>query len=476
MSQTCPTCNNPVDPLRARSVGVRDGKVVAYCSAECARAAESRPTIVPAALATAAAKASDALVAPALAAKPAAKPSEPAPSVPSAAAPAKPASTPAPGATPAPAPAKVPAQAPAPVVAPASAPASAPAKLGAAAAPPAPVEVVDEVAAAPRGRRGLLIGALVVVGGAGAFLAYRFLLAPPSPATPSPGSGEVMPDKAAPPTPVVAPAPPPAPPPTADAAVASARATLVKNLGSESPRVQRLAAAALARTGDPQAIALLGAALGKETSDVSRLDLAYALARAGDKKGLDALVAGLGSARRDVRAQAGRQLALLGDARAVPVLGSYLDVSQLRLGAAEQLAFLADPAAIKALELVRADPKSTPDEKARATIALGIAGRADVAPELRALLGDARFNAFAASALAQLKDPAARPVLIEQLAVPSLRVEAARSLRRLEPAFPAGPHLPALLAALASNKDTEQVQVAEAILLLAGPLAWSERW
>ena len=43
---TCPTCGKVVDPLRARSVGVRDGKVVAYCSAPCAAAAESRPVSV----------------------------------------------------------------------------------------------------------------------------------------------------------------------------------------------------------------------------------------------------------------------------------------------------------------------------------------------------------------------------------------------------------------------------------------------
>src|SRR6185295_11807802 len=159
----------------------------------------------------------------------------------------------------------------------------------------------------------------------------------------------------------------------------------------ESPRVQRVAAAALARTGDTEAIAYLTGALAKETSDVSRLDLAYALARVGDH-------------------------------RAVPVLASYLEVSQLRLGAAEQLAYLADPAAIKALDQVRADPKSSADEKARATIALGIAGRSDVIPDLQALLKDARFNAFAASALAQIKDPSGKAVLVEQLAVPSLRV------------------------------------------------------
>jgi hypothetical protein len=43
----CPACGRPVDPLRARAVGVRDGKVVGYCSAECARSMESKPTAIP---------------------------------------------------------------------------------------------------------------------------------------------------------------------------------------------------------------------------------------------------------------------------------------------------------------------------------------------------------------------------------------------------------------------------------------------
>jgi hypothetical protein len=35
--------------------------------------------------------------------------------------------------------------------------------------------------------------------------------------------------------------------------------------------------------------------------------------------------------------------------------------------------------------------------------------------------------------------------------------------------------LPRLLAALTSAKDTEQVEAAHAILLLAGPLTWTQR-
>ena len=43
----CPVCGKPVDPLRAPAVGVRDGKVVAYCSREHALEAETKPTAVP---------------------------------------------------------------------------------------------------------------------------------------------------------------------------------------------------------------------------------------------------------------------------------------------------------------------------------------------------------------------------------------------------------------------------------------------
>lgn len=48
---TCPVCSKPVDPIRARFVAVRDGKVVPYCSPECRDSQSSKPTKQPAALA-----------------------------------------------------------------------------------------------------------------------------------------------------------------------------------------------------------------------------------------------------------------------------------------------------------------------------------------------------------------------------------------------------------------------------------------
>lgn len=432
MNTSCPSCTKPVDPLRSRHVKVRDGKVVAYCSAVCVQAGETKPTAIP---------------------RPQVTTFDSGPVI--------------------------------EVVTPREDDGEdLDSKVGVNLAAMHALDRTRERAPTPlpiaaRSKTPLLLVLVVVVGGAGALLAYKYLFANRSDSAATQGSGAGSTEPVAPvPQPVVSPALPP--PPTAVEAVAKARTVLATNLESQSPRVQRVAAAALSRTGEPKAIELLASSLTKETSDIIKLDLAYALARAGDKRGRTALVAGLGSARRDIKAAAGRSLALLGDARAAQGLAPYLGVTQLRLGAAEALAYLADPSAVAVLDQLRGgaeatDAKTSPDDRARATIALGFAGRTDVIPDLHKLLDDPRFNAFAAHALAKLHDPAAKPILVEHLAIPSLRVDAARSLRVLEPTLDATPHLGALLGALGSLKDTEQVQVAEAILLLAGEASWSER-
>ena len=66
-------------------------------------------------------------------------------------------------------------------------------------------------------------------------------------------------------------------------------------------------------------------------------------------------------------------------------------------------------------------------------------------------------------------------MLIKQLGIAALRVQSARALRRLAPDANVTELLAPLLAALDAQRDTEQVQIAEAILLLAGPPNWSER-
>ncbi len=420
--QTCPTCGKVVDALRARSVRVRDGKVVAYCSNDCAAAAETRPT----------------------------------PTV----------------AAPQAIPRSIEQLDSGPVI-----------EIIREASTPALAERVragpsaDDSTLSPpptdlrRSRRSLArIAVVVVIVGGGATL-LRTSLRSSTSTTPDARPVVVRADagSAAVPTPDAVPAV------TAADALQRAKDVLAATLASSTPRVQRVAAGALARTRDPRAIEALATALAKEQTDVARLDLAYPLARASDPRGLDALAAGLKSSRRDIKLQAGRLLAQLGDTRSVGVLAPYLEVTQLRLGTAEQLAQLAEPRALAVLRQVLADAKSSPDDRARATIALGRAGIKDVTADLKTLLADARNNAFAAAALAQLGDESARPILLEQLQVPSLRVEAARSLRRLDPTLDPAPHLPALVSALGSAKDTDQVQAAEAVLLLAGDIAWAER-
>jgi HEAT repeat protein len=466
----CPICQKPVDPLRAPAARIRDGKVIPYCSKECAAAAETKPVArldMPAA----------------------AKPAEKAePAIRQTPAKGVPASrrTPVGGiptgtATPDSGPVIEIVHEPASGVVTSAADARSGRVTGSARSETDGAIQIAETGTAddyigfddePRRGRGLLVVlllALVLVGaGAGAYyMGYLDEML-------GRRSGAAVVEKPAP-TPIVVEAPADAKPPEPTiSAVDRARDVLRVQLHSDSPRVQRIAASALARTGDPEAIALLATALGKETSDIAKLDFAYALARAGDKRGTEALVSALGASRRDVRAEAAGKLAVLGDPRAVPALTSFLEISQMRLGAAEQLAYLAEPHGLDALDKVRGDDKASADDKARAAIGLGLAGRKDIVPALHELLDDSRFNTFSAIALATLHDPAAHSLLVKHLEIPSLRVGAARGLRLLDPAVDQSALLPPLVAALASKKDTEQVQVAEAVLLLAGPVKWSE--
>jgi HEAT repeat protein/YHS domain-containing protein len=456
---SCPTCGKPVDPLRAPAVKVTEGKVVPFCSKECAAAADTQPVrmqptkVVRMPSHAEGRKAAEALRTPA-SGVPAARAGadsgpvieilhEPASGVVTSAADAR----------------------------------SGRASTNARAETDGAIQIADtghiddfvSYDAPRRGRLLLVVLLVLLVIGGGAATAYylgyfdQYLHRDSVAAAPkdSPKAEPVIVDAA--------------PPITPDLALDRARVVLQTQMKSDSPRVQRVAASALARTGDKPALDLLAAALAKETSDIAKLEIGYALARGGDRRGTDVLMAGVGAGKRDPRLEAGRRLALLGDKRAINVLESFLKYEQFRLGIAEQLAYFAEPRALKVLDEVRADDKAAPDEKARATIALGHAGRAEVAPALRELLTDDRNNAFAAVALAGLHDEAARPVLIKQLTIPSLRVQAARALRRLSPSADVRELLPPLLAALDSNKDTEQVQIAEAILLLAGPPAWSEK-
>jgi len=414
----CPTCGTDIDPLRAPVARIVGGKITTFCSPACA------------------------------AGKPAAAAPSPA---------AKPA--PAPAATPAP---RLP-----------------------------PAMIVDDVDARDdepqhvpdlkrrRNRRVFWLTAGIIAGGMAVVVIQTV-----SPSTPGPvsaqgeGTGEIAAER---PAPAAEPAPGPAtldvasPAAVRDYAIAELRALVAAAPADRTSRISREAARALSRTGDPAALELLARSLDREPSEIARLEAAYALARGGDARGRDALVKALRSTRRDVRSDAARMLVLLGDQRGAPALENMMEISQHRLSAAEALAPLGDAQALKVLKAVRKDPKASHEDKLRALVALGRAGKADVAAELRAVLGDGEFNVGAAEALARIGDAAAAPVLAEQLAVPSLQVGAALGLRRLDPDLDPTPYLPGLVAAMTSGKDTAKVTAAEAVLVLTGPAEHAER-
>ncbi len=306
---------------------------------------------------------------------------------------------------------------------------------------------------------GLVLAAAAIVGGV-------WWLSRPAAAPPAP-----------PPPPV---APPvvetPPPPPVIVPAEAHTRAVEVlrAHFTVESLRVRRVAAAALGRQADPQAITVLADLLPTEQSEIAKLDIGYGLARAKDPRGLELLLSGLSSSRRDVKGEAARLLAALRDPRAMSTLSSLSNLQQFRLSATEQLARLGNKQAMERLEKLRADPQASEEDRRRATIAIGDAGGAHVAEELRSLLTDQRFNVKAAAALAVLHDESCRTLLLEHLTIPSLRVDAALALRRLDPTLDASTFLYRLMPALESAKDTERVEAAEAILLLTGPAGVAE--
>lgn len=422
MSTSCPTCGKAIDPLRAPVARIAAGRVVSYCSAECAD------------------------------------------QLPRAAAPIS---------------------LPAPATGPVSTTAVAIRTAASAASPGAPAAVdYDHDPDGPRtvhdlrrrrNRRVLWLSVGIVVGG----MAFAVIQAV-SPSSPGPVSAErdhgggqdvrEAIDDATPPPVVVVPDPL-----TPSSVNSRAVAELRTLLTSASTRVAREAARALSRTGDAEALEVLAKALAAETSEIARLEVAYAMARGGDPRGAKVLTGYLKASRRDVKADAGRYLALLGDPRGVPVLEDMLGLSQLRLGASEALSRLGHKGALAALEFVRRSEKSTREDRLRALVALGRAGRADVAEELRGVLGDGQFNVGAAEALARLGDREAAPVLAQQLEVSSLQVGAALGLRRLDAALDSTPYLPVLVAAFDSGKDTAKVTAAEAILVLTGPAKIAER-
>ena len=81
----------------------------------------------------------------------------------------------------------------------------------------------------------------------------------------------------------------------------AAIAQLENDLEEGAPRLQRMAGLALAQLSHKPALTFLRERLTSETSDLSRVDIAYGLALAGEEAGHAYLLSELKSKRRDVR-------------------------------------------------------------------------------------------------------------------------------------------------------------------------------
>jgi HEAT repeat protein len=440
-TRACPSCGQALDPLRAPVARIVGGKVLAYCSAECAAGGAS--VAVPRSyveIETVVADVGGSAQLPAVPARPD-------------------------SAAPIPAPREVDLT-PQPI-----------ATDGAL----APMEL-------PRRSRwrwwlaAALLGALGALGGA---LASGRRAAPAAPreavrAAAQPVVEAPSPGRAAAPPVVEAPSPgraaalgaatlAPAAAPLVAAPVdraallREARATLAASLADPSPRVRLLAATALARSHEPAALSALAAALAEDPSEIRRLEVGQALARAGDARGTEYLVGALKSSRRDVRLEAARALALLGDDRGKDRLREALDAVQLRLGAAENLAALGDAKAVAVLKEALAGKEAEP--RLRAAVALGRAGDASGKDVLIGLVNEGRLEIGAEDALARLGDHAAIPALERALGLGAVRVQAAVDLRRLG----VEPDLAVLDRALAGSDVVGKISAAEALLVLLLP-------
>jgi len=435
VSQSCPTCGKPLDATRAPVARVRGARVVTYCSVACA---DDGGTGLAAGSQTSA---------PAIAAEPAPVVDKPLPAPPP--------------------PEKKEKPAPPEVVARAKRPDEA--RVSSEILAVAPLRA--ETRPSRRGRGLFLVLAMLVLAAGAAFLAFQWPLGGGEPSGPAaPRAVEPAPQEL-PVEPTAAPEPPPAAQPAdRDALYRAAVAELGVLARSTSPRVQRLAAQALARTGDAEALKQLRALLADETSQLGRIQIAYALARSGDQAALAELRTQLGAERRDVRLDAARSLVQLGDDSGRKTLRAMLPLDNYRLGAAGLLARLKDEEGLKALR-TEMGKKSSAENVMRAVVALGRAGQVDVQEQLRTIVNDRRYNVGAADALAALGDSAAVEPLTQQLGLSAMRVQAALWLRRLDQKVDFAP----LQMALESGDDASRVSAAEALLVLCGPARLAER-
>jgi GGDEF domain-containing protein len=460
-SQTCPTCGNALDPMHAPVARIRGGKVVSFCSAECAAAAPAEETRRPRASI------------PALPRQP-----EPAPAVPA----PRGRETPAPRVIEAPAPRAKETAAPRAVETPKQSAADARRARMPVSRDYLAVEAAEPIRRPPPRSRGIVLAICAIVLAAGVALLVTEVLPldgtevleqeAESPVRASAGSTAA---RRAPMTGAGAravgasSAAAESAQPTGDAESrrAAAMSQLRSLMESGSARVRRLAAQALARTGDEAALALLRRMLGEEPSQLGRIRIAYALARAGDKPAREILRGQLAAERRDTRLDAARSLVQLGDDSGRKALRSMLGIASHRVGAAGLLARLGDDEGLKVLRAEASERRASAEARMRAQVALGRAGEDSVKGALREILADRRYNVGAADALAALGDDAATPALTAQLGLSAMRVQAALWLRRMKKQVDQEP----LVAALEGGDEASRVSAAEALLILSGPPA-----
>ena len=255
------------------------------------------------------------------------------------------------------------------------------------------------------------------------------------------------------------------------ALLVEATAQLRSLLDSNSPRIQRIAAMALARASDASALDRLDATLADEPSALGRIEIGYALARAGRESGWEVLRKSLGHPRRDVRLDAAGALIRLGDDGGRRQLRDNLGVFTHQISVAGLLARIGDEKGIALLKKTLDDRHASEENKMRAAVELGSAGDESVRDQLYAIMSDGRFQVGAAAALATIGDQSATEALTQQLGTVSMRVQSALALRRLG----AKVDLEPLQTALDTGNDVGRVSAAEAILILVGPAKLSER-
>lgn len=413
MPPVCPTCNTPLDPAHAPIARVRGARVVTYCSPDCASNAETGEAV-------AAETVAEAL-----------------PRVEAASPPVQPASE------------------------------------EAEESPPAASELDDDEARLVRaGRSGWLSGgrrrrvlwasAAIMVGGMA--VAIIPVISPTASSSVSAADSTVrgVPEdskRAAPPLEVVA----PAPAKLGDKELrAIAIAELEKALAGGSLRDQRLAGIALARLSHSRAGSVLAQLLKTETSDLSRVDIAYGMALGGAEAGRSYLVGQLKSRRRDVRIDAARRLVQLGDDAGRETLVQMLSIRSHRLGASMVLAQLGDERGIAVLRETLGDATSSHENKMRSAVGLGRSGDSSTKEYLEGILNEGKYVVDAAGALAALGETSATPALLRQLELTSMRVQAAESLKKIGAQVDLAP----MAAALESGSTDGRIAVAEAILIL----------